>query len=120
MKRKYLVIIMIVCLAFTCMLVACNDKDGKNVDTLALNKGTIELNVGDTYQLEFTDVSKVELERVEWSSTNNDIAIVKDGNITALSVGTTTIVAHYDGKSYVTNVAVIDASKVAEFQASCE
>ena len=73
------------------------------VETPALNKTSISLTVGKTYQLKVNGTKRT----VTWKHANKKIATVnKSGKVTAKGTGTTTITATVGGKSYTCKVTV--------------
>lgn len=85
------------------MMAACK-KNAKEVrNCLALNKATLEMQVGETKQLK---VYKVKAD-IKWSSKNEAIATVdKNGKVTGLKAGMTTIRAKVYGKTLKCKVKV--------------
>lgn len=73
------------------------------VETPALNKTSISLTVGKTYQLKVNGTKRT----VTWKHANKKIATVnKSGKVTAKGTGTTTITATVGGKNYTCKVTV--------------
>lgn len=73
------------------------------VETPALNKTSISLTVGKTYQLKVNGTKRT----VTWKYANKKIATVnKSGKVTAKGTGTTTITATVGGKNYTCKVTV--------------
>ena len=81
------------------LLVACQGKDnpfGGNeiaATSISLSKNSVSLQVGDSETLTATVEPANTTDKLEWSSSAEDIATVKDGTITAVAHGTATITA---------------------------
>ena len=76
-----------------------------------------QLYVNDTYKLEIKDYPENASwnKKVEWYSSNTDIATVdKDGNVTAVGAGTTTIVAKASEKIAVCTLKVLEKPTLIE------
>lgn len=77
------------------------------VSSVTLNTATIEMVEGDTYSLVATVLpSNAEYEVVHWASSNNSVASVNRGIVTALKEGKTTITASAGGKTSTCAVTV--------------
>ena len=87
------------------------------VDKISLNKDKISLKVGDNTTLKATITpSDATNKDIVWKSSNTNVATVKDGKITAIKSGETTITATIDSKVAKTTISVynppiIDNSK---------
>ena len=80
-----------------------------DVTSVTLNKSSLTLYVGDTYQLTATvSPSNATNQTVTWSSSNGSIASVSNGLITARSAGTVTITAKAGGKRDTVRVTVLE------------
>ena len=78
-----------------------------NVSSISLNFKTIYLNIGQTKTVTARiSPSNATNKTVTWSSSNNSIATVSNGNITGVSTGTVTITAMAGGKSASVEVIV--------------
>lgn len=77
------------------------------VTSITLNKESATLVVGETTILVAT-VSPVDAtdKNVVWTSSNKDVAIVENGVVTAITAGTTTIIASAGGKLAICNITV--------------
>ena len=71
-----------------------NEVIGYEAESLLIDKENVEMEVGESEQLNATLVQDGEYDSIEeWMSSNPEVATVKDGRITALSVGETEIYA---------------------------
>lgn len=88
------------------MMAACK-KNAKEVrKNLSLNQETLEMQVGETKQLKLRKIKA----DIKWSSKNEEIATVdKNGKVTGVKMGTTTICAKVYGKTLKCKVKVKDA-----------
>lgn len=76
---------------------------------IILNTTDLSMATGETYTLTFTTVPEsVEGIVVTWNSSNEAIATVDNGTVTALATGTATITASYEDISATCNVTVTD------------
>ncbi|MGD8192159.1 OmpL47-type beta-barrel domain-containing protein [Brevibacillus ginsengisoli] len=85
--------------------------DAKKVTRLAVNKRNVNLAVGKTQEIKLTafyqDRSKaIVTDKAEWQTSNEQIATVKNGVITAVAPGTATIQAKYQEKTIFITVTV--------------
>ena len=79
------------------------------VSGVVLNKDSLSLKVGGTETLTATvSPENATNKRIKWTSTKENVATVKDGQVTAVGVGTTTIAAitDDDGKTATCTVTV--------------
>mgnify|MGYP005802709931 CR=1 FL=1 len=82
-----------------------------NVTSISLNFKTIYLNIGETKTVTARVYPSNAVNRtVTWSSSNNNIATVSNGNITGVGSGTVTITATAGGKSASVEVIVSASS----------
>lgn len=82
-----------------------------NVTSVSLNFKTIYLDIGETKSVTARVYPSNATNRtVTWSSSNNNIATVSNGNITGVSAGTVTITATAGGKSASVEVVVSASS----------
>ena len=96
MKKNNLILTAM--LAIALCFAACGGSD-VDVTTILLDKTTLSLAVGDEYTLLATVVpNNATNKKVSWASSNPAVASVAGGKITALSAGTTTIVANIGDK----------------------
>lgn len=80
-----------------------------SVTSISFNHDELELIVGDIVELDVTiQPTNATNKTVEWSSSNNRVATVRDGVVTAYYVGSTDITAKIEGKSAKCRVSVID------------
>lgn len=116
LKKLFLIIFSLcltVCLA--CGLAACKE-DGDNaaipVASIGLDKTSLELEEGQTYQLIATVLpSNADDKTIIWSSDNTDVATAVDGLVTARAEGTARVSAKAGGFEVVCTVKV---SKTAQ------
>lgn len=98
-------------LSFLCLvsLAACKkDKVTEDVK-ITLNESAIEMVVGETYELK-ASVSPADVvdKKIVWTSTDDGIASVKDGTVTAKAEGEATIKAETNGREASCKVTVTD------------
>ncbi len=83
---------MVLALAITVIFVSCKGNDTVSVTGVTLNKTVAELTVGDTETLTGTVMPENATDkRVEWTSSNEAVATVAGGVVTAITEGTATI-----------------------------
>lgn len=106
---KYLFIAFFTCFLSACVLCSCKPADNKTSaersDYFLLSEEAVRINEGDTKTLE-VQTSYSDLEYV-WYSYNSGVATVKDGEITAIKSGTTTILVTSGTLSATCEVTVI-------------
>lgn len=87
---------------------------GPSLASITLNKTSLELNTEDTFQLTASNNDEA-IENVVWSSSDDNVASVNNGLVTAIAAGTATITASADGYSNATcSVTVLEKLTVAE------
>lgn len=86
--KKALVVLMAVMMVFT-MMPSMAWADGET--SITLDKTTLSLMVGDTQTLTATTSSADET--VTWTTSDDEVATVENGNVTAVAIGTATITA---------------------------
>lgn len=120
MKKGFLTVVVALLCAMVCAfgLVACNNNETPNengnngtqtvaVESVTLNKTELTLEVGDEETLTATVTpDNATNKTVTWSSSNNAVATVANGKVTAVAAGTATITATADGKSATCTVTV--------------
>lgn len=120
MKKGLLTMVVALICAMTCAfgLVACNNNETPNengnngtqtvaVESVTLNKTELTLEVGGEETLTATVApDNATNKTVTWSSSNNTVATVANGKVTAVAAGTATITATADGKSATCTVTV--------------
>ena len=83
------------------------------VDAVELNRTSLQLTKGETYQLKATVTATNNSQTVTWKSSNEKVANVdQEGNVTAVGAGTATITAtslHNPSKKAECKVTVVDA-----------
>lgn len=99
LKNKFLIILPLI-------LASCNSINNSN-DVVEI-KGNLQMEVNTTQQL---TLSK-EIDNVIWSSSNDFIARVKNGLVTAYNVGNVTINAKYDDKVASFDIEVIKSLNI--------
>ncbi len=78
----------------------------KEETKITLDKTELSLEVGDSVQLTATVTPEDTSAKVEWQSSQEDVALVKDGTVRAQSIGVTTITATVNGVSATCTVTV--------------
>lgn len=120
MKKGFLTVVVALLCAMVCAfgLVACNNNETPNengnngtqtvaVESVTLNKTELTLEVGGEETLTATVApDNATNKTVTWSSSNNTVATVANGKVTAVAAGTATITATADGKSATCTVTV--------------
>ena len=89
--------------------VSCGNKAGDMAEDfqISLNETMLEMNVGETYELKVTISPDDPVEkRVDWSSSDEGVASVEKGTVTAKSEGETVITATSNGVSDTCKVTV--------------
>ena len=97
MNRKYFKILLSVLMIFALLFVACGEKE-KSIKIT----GNKDLEVGETLQLTATVENGATEDKVKWSSSNENLAKIEEGLLTALAAGNVTIKAELttDAKVY--------------------
>lgn len=108
-KLKFL-LLLLVCLFAVSAFSACGQ--GQN-NAGSLNYPVLQLNVGESKELELTENDIIILQGVEWSSDDESVATVKNGLVTAVGAGSATINASYNGRIYACIVTVKAVSVTA-------
>jgi uncharacterized protein YjdB len=79
-------------------LSSCSSKDSPEVTSIKLSANTMSLKVGESSKLTVSYLpSNLETPIYTWSSSNESVATVKNGNITAIAEGTVTITVSASG-----------------------
>ncbi len=89
---------------------ACKKVGPEQIDvvSISIEKTSIQLKVGETVTLSATvNPSNATYKTVTWSSSDASIATVKDGCVTALKLGTTTITAKAGDKTATCSITVV-------------
>lgn len=90
MKLAFILLMSLTILAPTSLPIAGNLKTAEAATTIKINKRTLTLEKGKTYNLKITGTTK----KVTWSSSKKAVATVSSkGKVTAKTVGTSTITA---------------------------
>lgn len=92
----------VMCFAGFAYACSCNGESG-NGGGITLNKTSVSLQVGETETL------TASLENAEWKSSDESVATVTGGVVTAVKAGETVISAEKDGKKATCNVTVEEA-----------
>ena len=90
MKDKYNIVIGILAFLIISIGIYFVIPINKKVPTISYNQTTITMRVGDTKKIEPT-VTNLDNYSLEWLSSNNNVVIVNDGMIRAISKGVATI-----------------------------
>lgn len=78
----------------SCNVTVNHTEDIVHVTSVSLNKKSLTLNVDEEFTLEATVLPEnATIKGVKWASTNEEVAIVEDGKVTALKAGACTISA---------------------------
>lgn len=101
-KIRKSIIVAMVLLAFTFILPMAGE--GKQVQGAALNYTGLSLSQGGSYTLKVTGTSS----KVKWSSSNEKIATVKNGKVSAYEAGKCIVTAKVGGKKYTCKITVIE------------
>ena len=93
MYKKVLCFLFFIIAISTVFLSSCSSKDSPKVVTaIKLSASTMSLKVGESSVLTVSySPSNLETPNYTWSSSNETVATVKDGNVTAIAEGTATI-----------------------------
>ena len=105
--KKFLTTIMICVLAVIAAFafVACG-KDSKSVEEVILNKTELLLEEGKSETLTATVLPEGASKSVSWSSSDESVATVAEGKVTAISIGNATVTATAGDKSATCKVIV--------------
>ncbi|UFJ40078.1 S8 family serine peptidase [Brevibacillus humidisoli] len=92
----------------------------KTVSALQLSASELTLTTGDSIQLDaaaiYSDGSEELINDLgAWMSSNEQVATVADGKVTAVGSGTTVVTVEYEGKTATASVAVADADNYLEW-----
>ena len=95
MKKKLITLLLVVCVVCcTLCLVACNKDNDVEVSGITLDETQITIDRYSTTSLVATiSPSNATNQKLEWSSSQLNVAVVEDGYVAAIGVGTTTITA---------------------------
>ena len=98
-KLPILFTILALCIFALTAFVSCQQKPAENV-TVTVQSEEIRMEVGQTQKLGVS-VDPIDAldKQIEWESSNEKVATVKDGMITAVGKGEATITATTNGKS---------------------
>ncbi len=94
MKTKRLIYTILLCTLLTISLCGCNSAVEVKAETITLSQTQIELSEGETHTI-YAEVYPTTADdtSVKWTSTNEDVATVSRGTITAKDTGSTKIYA---------------------------
>jgi len=115
--RRTLILFLVVMLCLS--LCACGgekevirDEENKEVTSIILSENDVEITIGETHSLTAIVLPEETKDAIKWQSANEEIVTVDDvGEITAVSLGNTTIVVSSEnGVSATCSVTVIDKS----------
>lgn len=110
MKTKRHIFFALLCIAIfmNASIIASAEKD-----SFHLNETSLKLQVGNTYYLYLEDSGNTDESfywfyyyPCTWSSSNTEVALVEDGNVTIVGKGKATITAVYNGKKYTCKITV--------------
>ena len=116
MKKKCLLTLLLALITSLCGLglTACGGNSSVppiiNVESVSLNYSNETIVIGDTLTISATvSLNNATDKSISWASSNNSVATVDDGVVTALSVGTTTITATTNNNKTATcNITVVE------------
>ena len=98
--------------AAACLILSCKqtpvEQPEKPAVSVTLDKETLSLKTGETETLTATVEPADATDVVVWSSSDEEVAVVEDGVVGALTAGTATITATVDGKSATSTLKVED------------
>ena len=77
-------------------------------NSITLHKSQTTLGIGYSEILKYTTDEDIEINEIEWTSTDESVATVENGKVIALSEGTTIITAKVNGKNSTCKVTVVD------------
>ena len=103
MKKLFVFVLMVA------MVIACGPKEDPEIAVtgVSLSRSAVTLEVGGTSNLTATvQPSNATNKAVSWSTSNQSVATVKNGTVTAVAEGTATITATAGGKSATCSVTV--------------
>ncbi len=110
-KRIRCIVVLALVLAFSfcaaIFSVACGDEKPQNDKTLSLNKTAVSLTEGEK------EVLTASIADAEWSSSDETVAIVKNGEVTAVKFGKAVITAKKGEKTATCDVTVKEAPQAA-------
>lgn len=105
--RKIVLLLLLTILAVGCS----TKKESINVESVSLNTASLEMTVGETVKLIAKVIpSNADDANVTWGTSNQNIATVSDGRVSAIAEGTCTITASAGGKSATCQVKVQKAT----------
>lgn len=113
--KKYWLILLLTIFALTCVFTACDtEKDPTPTPTdvsITLDKTELSMAMGQTTNLiaNISGTDKV----ATWTSSNNDVATVSNGKITAIADGSATITATIEDKSASCTVTVSSTESIS-------
>lgn len=109
MNKKYFKILLSVLMLFALIFVACGEK----AKTIKIT-GNKDLTIGETLELTATVENGAAEDTVNWTSSNNKVATIEEGLVTALAEGTVTIKAELtsDAKVYAEVSITVKAPEV--------
>lgn len=90
---------------------ACSCKSGNVGDDLSLSKAELTLKVGETEKLVLKKDGIIVADGVTWTSSDEKIVAVENGNVTAKAKGEATVTAEYEKSAVSCKVAVNAADK---------
>lgn len=97
----------------TCTVVVSSDYIP--VSGISINQSSLTILIGSTTTLTANITpSNATYQEITWTSSNETVATVKDGKVTGISEGTTTITASIDGKKSTCTIKVADTIPLEE------
>ncbi len=98
---------------FAVLLAACTNPDQEPVVNIAISPVTVQMKVGDITTLEVTGATA----NIVWTSSNEEVATVYHGVVTAKAIGTTEVIASV-GKSSATCIVYVTGTDGASLRIS--
>ncbi|MDC1067653.1 Ig-like domain-containing protein [Candidatus Kapabacteria bacterium] len=82
-----------------------------SVESIAFNSEEISLDVGSTYQIEYTILpTNATNKNVIWTSSNEEVASIENGKVNSVSVGETIITAETEDGNHIDTLKIIVTS----------
>lgn len=112
-KKLFATISMFLVVCFSFILFACNNNGAQNVTSIKLNAVSVDMLIGETYTLTATtSPDNVSSSDLTWTSSDESVATVSNGVVTAKSNGSATITATAKNGTNATCVVNVVKQKV--------
>ena len=116
MKRLFAVLEMVICLLLICSCGKAEvekplETDTKEVTAIILSTESVEITIGNTYQITYTILPENALnQELEWKSTDEaTVTVDDDGVVTAVGVGKANVIATCESGIYTTCTITVKA-----------